>query len=73
MRELDYILGAFVEVDYSVSCLLQVISALEEHYRVEEDRVQKNTLFTIKAILTTIEHDLEGTTERLDKYILNLK
>ena len=30
MRELDYILGAFVEVDYSISCLLQVISALEE-------------------------------------------
>ena len=72
MRELDDILKGLVDVDYSIRSLLQVIAALEEYYCMEEDRVQKNTLFTIKKYLESVEHDLEETTERLDKYILNL-
>lgn len=71
MRELDDILSGFIEADYSIRCLLQVMAALEEHYNDKADREQKNTLFAIKKTLTTIERELEETTERLDKYILN--
>jgi len=73
MRELDDILRGLVDVDYSIRSLLQVIAALEEYYCMEEDRVQKNTLFTIKKFLESVEHELEETSEQLDKYILTLE
>ena len=73
MRELDDILRGLVDVDYSIRSLLQVIAALEEYYCMEEDRVQKNTLFTIKKYLGFVQNDLEETTEKLDEYILTLE
>ena len=73
MRELDYILGGFVETDYSILCLMQVMAALEEYYNVKDDKEQKNTIFTIEQILKSIEHDLEENIERLDRHILNHK
>ena len=73
MRELDDILRGLVDVDYSIRCLLQVIAALEEYYCMEEDRVQKNTLYTIRKFLESVECDLEETSEQLDKYILTLE
>lgn len=73
MRELDYILSGFIEADYSIRCLMQVMAALEEYYNVKDDREQKNTLFTIEQILKSIKHELEENIERLDRYILNHK
>lgn len=71
MRELDYILGAFIDTDYSIRCLLQVMAALEEYYNVEEDKEQKNTLFILKRMLDSMEEDLQQSIERLDTYIMN--
>ena len=73
MRELDYILSGFIEADYSIRCLMQVMAALEEYYNITDDREQKNTIFIMEQILKSIEHDLEENIERLDRHILNHK
>ena len=47
MREIDYILNDFVEAEYLIICLLQVIDALCEQAESKESREMENPLFII--------------------------
>lgn len=72
MREIDYILNEFVEAEYSIMCLLQVMDALCEQAESKESREMENTLFIIKKVLTTSQKELQECIEKLDKYIIKL-
>ncbi len=70
MNELDYLLGAFVDVDYGFRCLLEVMEALEEQAETKETRDMENLLYISNKIIGNLQEELQENIEKLDKYIM---
>lgn len=71
--ELEKIFHEMIEVEFDLSCYLNVIAELEEYYDMENKREMSERVHFVKIALDQIRQKINSSLLKMDEYLLKNK